>query len=181
MAIGASNSGSDMRRYHHANTIIEDGGLEAGRGRLPFDYGISLNNRGFDLFGQSHRNRPFIIHFKSDFHTIGQESRGITDKIAWKSDLFVIFLIHEYEIVTLDIEKLEVLSVEPDTFDGVLAAKANIGLASVDQILHFDLHERPALARLGVLSLGNFPDTFLVFENVAWTNVHTADLHGSCL
>ena len=84
-------------------------------------------------------------------------------------------------VVAIDIEELEVLGVEPDAFDRVLAAEADIGLASVDQILHLDLHERPALAGLGMLGLGNLPDAFLVFENIARTNVHAADFHGRCL
>jgi hypothetical protein len=43
------------------------------------------------------------------------------------------------------------------------------------------MHERPALARLGVLDLGDLPDTLFVFENVAGTDVHAADLHGDRL
>ena len=135
----------------------------------------------FDLLGQLHRDRPFIVHFESDFHTVGEEGRSFADEIGRESDLFVILLVHEDEAVAIDKQELEVLGVEPDTFDRVLAAETHIGLASVDQVLHFDLHERPALAGLGVLGLGDFPDAFLVFENIARTNVDAADLHGRCL
>jgi hypothetical protein len=48
------------------------------------------------------------------------------------------------------------------TFHRVGAAETHIGLASVDQVLHFDLHEGAALAGLGMLGLGDFPDALFI-------------------
>ena len=97
---------------------------------------------------------------------------------AGSVDLVVGVLVHEHQAVAIGIEVLEVLGVEPDALDGVGAAEADVGLAAVDQVLHLDLHEGAALARLGMLGLGDLPDAFFVFEDVAGTNVHAADLHG---
>ncbi len=75
------------------------------------------------------------------------------------------------------VEELEILGVEPHALDRVGAAEADVGLAPVDQVLHLDLHESPALARLGVLDLGDLPDAALVFEDVAGANIDATDLH----
>ena len=61
-------------------------------------------------------------------------------------------------------------------------AEADVGLAAVDEVLHLDLHVGAALARLGVLDLDRAPDAAFIFDDVAGTNVHAADLHGiACL
>src|SRR5690606_15711700 len=59
------------------------------------------------------------------------------------------------------------------------AAEADVGLTAVLQVLHLDLHVGAALAGLGVLDLGDLPDAAFVFEDVAGTDVHAADFHGS--
>src|SRR3546814_10689956 len=63
-------------------------------------------------------------------------------------------------------------------FDGIGAAKTDVGLATVHQVLHLDLHVGPALAGLGMLNLGDLPDAAFVFENVSGADVDAADLHG---
>ena len=75
------------------------------------------------------------------------------------------------------VEELEVLGVEPDALDGLGGAEADVGLAAVDEVLHLDLHVGAALARLGVLDLHGAPDAALIFDDVAGTDVHAADLH----
>jgi hypothetical protein len=53
-------------------------------------------------------------------------------------------------------------------------------LAPVDEVLELDLHIGPALARLRVLDLYRAPDAAFIFDDVAGTDVHAADLH-ACL
>jgi len=55
--------------------------------------------------------------------------------------------------------------------------EADVGLAAVDEVLHLDLHVGAALARLGVLDLHRAPDAAFIFDDVAGTDVHAADLH----
>src|SRR3546814_20083919 len=58
-------------------------------------------------------------------------------------------------------------------------AEADIVLAAVDEILQLHLHIGAALAGLGVLDLHGAPDAAFIFDDVAGTNVHAADLHDS--
>ena len=167
-----------MRRHQHAHAIIQQRRLVAGGGGLPLHHGVGLHTGRFHLIGQRHANRAIIIHFEHGGHAILQESGGVPEQILGQRDLVVVFHIHEHQIVALGIEELEVLGVEAHALYRVLAAEANVGLAAIDQVLHLDLHEGAALARLGVLRLGNFPDALLIFENIAGTNIDAADLHG---
>src|SRR5690606_25824700 len=61
-------------------------------------------------------------------------------------------------------------------------AEADIILAPIDQILQLHLHIGAALAGLGVLDLHGAPQAAFIFDIVAGTDVHAADLHGcACL
>src|SRR4029077_14515707 len=55
--------------------------------------------------------------------------------------------------------------------------EADVGLAAVDEVLHLDLHVGAALARLRVLDLHGTPNAAFIFDDVAGTDVHAADLH----
>src|SRR3546814_15514772 len=65
-------------------------------------------------------------------------------------------------------------------FDRVGAAKTVVELAPVDQVLGLDLHIGAALARLGVLNLGDLPDAAFIFDNIAGTDFNAGDLHRAC-
>src|SRR3546814_17108878 len=62
-------------------------------------------------------------------------------------------------------------------FDRVGAAKTVVELAPVDQVLGLDLHIGAALARLGVLNLGDLPDAAFIFDNIAGTDFNAGDFH----
>ena len=110
-----------------------------------------------------------------------RNGRASPSRSEGKVDLLVSVLVHEHQHVAVLVEELEILGVEPHLLDRVGAAEADVGLAAVLQVLHLDLHVGPALARLGMLDLGDLPDAAFVFENIAGTDVHAADLHGPCL
>src|SRR3546814_2722438 len=82
------------------------------------------------------------------------------------------------DVCSSDLQELEILGIEPHAFDRLGRAEADVGLAAVDEVLHLDLHIGAALAGLGVLNLDRAPDAAFIFENVAGTDVHAADLHG---
>ena len=96
-------------------------------------------------------------------------------------DLLVIVLVHEGQRVAVAEQELEVLGVEADALDRLGRAEADVVLAAVDEVLHLDLHIGAALAGLGVLDLHRAPDAAFIFDDVAGTNVHAADLHGNRL
>src|SRR3546814_4235616 len=82
------------------------------------------------------------------------------------------------ELVALGVKILEILGVEPHPLHRFRRAEADVGLAPVDQVLQLHLHICAALAGLGVLDLDRAPQAFFIFDDVAGTNVHAADLHG---
>src|SRR6185312_3712977 len=102
---------------------------------------------------------------------------GLADQVARQVDLLVRLLVHEDEHVALGIEILEILGVEANALDRLGRAEADVVLAAVDEVLHLDLHVGAALAGLGVLDLHGAPDAALIFDDVAGTDVHAADLH----
>ena len=128
--------------------------------------------------GQLDADGLFFPQLELDLHPVLQERAGIAEQVGGKIDLLVRVLVHEHQHVAVLVEELVVLRVEPHLLDRVGAAEADIGLAAVLQVLHLDLHVGTALARLGVLDLGDLPDAAFIFENIAGTNVHAADFHG---
>src|SRR5690606_696664 len=62
--------------------------------------------------------------------------------------------------------------------DRVGAAEPDVRLAAVDEVLHLDLHESAALARLGVLDLRDLPDAAFIFQDVTRADIHATDFHG---
>src|SRR5581483_2003372 len=74
-------------------------------------------------------------------------------------------------------QELEILGIEADALDRLGRAEADVVLAAVDEVLHLDLHVGAALAGLGVLDLHGAPDAAFIFDDVAGTDVHAADLH----
>jgi len=110
-------------------------------------------------------------------YAVLEERRGVAEQVARKADLLVIFLVHEGQHVAVGEQELEILGVEADALDRLGGAEADVVLAAVDQVLELDLHVGAALARLGVLDLHRAPDAAFIFDDVAGTNVHAADLH----
>src|SRR3546814_19200780 len=92
----------------------------------------------------------------------------------WSSDVCSSDL---HQIVALGIEELEILGVEAHLFDRVGAAKTVVELAPVDQVLGLDLHIGAALARLGVLNLGDLPDAAVLFVTIAGTDFNADDFN----
>eukprot|EP01136_Pigoraptor_vietnamica_P044888 Opistho-1_new@22173 len=170
-------SAGDVRRHHHAHAIVEDRGLVRRRRRLPLHHRVGLDDRRFDCFGQFDRDRALFPKFENDVHAVLQEFMRFADDVLRDVDLFERVLVHEHQIVPLGIEELEILGVEADLFDRVGAAETVVELTPVDQILGFDLHIGAALARLGVLDLGDLPDPLFIFDNIAGTDFNAGDFH----
>ena len=79
-------------------------------------------------------------------------------------------------------QELEILGIEAHALDRLRRAEADVVLAAVAQVLEFDLHIGAALAGLRMLDLHRAPDAAFVFDDVAGTDVHAADLgHARCL
>ena len=166
-----------MRRHHHADAIVEHCRLVAGRSRLALHHRVGLDDRRFDRVGQLHADRALVVELHDHVHAVLEEGRGVAEQVARKADLLVIVLVHEGQHVAVVEQELEVLGVEADALDRLGGAEADVGLAAVDEVLHLDLHVGAALAGLGVLDLHRAPDAALIFDDVAGTDVHAADLH----
>src|SRR5258705_3596137 len=171
-------SGGDMRRDHHANAIVELGRLVARARGLALHHRVSLDDRRFDLIGQLHADRPLVIELHHYVHSVLEEGRGLADQIFGQRHLLVRVLVHEHEHVAVVIQILKILGVEADALDRLGRAEANVVLAAVNEVFQLDLHVGAALARLGVLDFDGAPNAAFIFDDVAGTDVHAADLHG---
>ena len=171
-------AGADMRRDHDADTIVEHRRLVGGAGGLALHHRVGLDDRRLDGVGQLDRDRALVIQFHDHVHAVLEERRGVAEQVLGQADLFVSVLVHERQHVAVGEQELEVLGVEADALDGLGRTEADIVLAAVDEVLQFDLHVGAALARLRVLDFHRAPDAAFIFNDVAGTNVHAADLHG---
>ncbi len=86
-------------------------------------------------------------------------------------------VVHECRLAALGIEKLHLLFVEADAFDGFLGAEAVVELDPAAQVAHLDLGKGAALAGLDQLALQHDPQLALVFEDIARLDVDGVDLH----
>src|SRR5688572_8086723 len=172
-------SGGNVRRHHDAHAIVEDRRLVARGGGLPLHHGVGLDDHCLDRVRQLHRDRPLVVELHHHVHAVLEEGGGVADQLRGQRDLLVILLVHEHEHVAVMEQELEVLGVEADALHRLGRAETDIVLAAVDEVLHLDLHVGAALAGLGVLDLHRAPDAAFIFDDVAGTNVHAADLHGN--
>ena len=62
-----------------------------------------------------------------------QEIGGLADHLAVDRDLLEGLVVHERRLVAVEIEELHLLLVEPDALDGLLGAKALVGLVAASR------------------------------------------------
>ncbi len=111
------------------------------------------------------------VHLPKDL--IGEPAAFLQDGMD------VVMELHEERPISVQLpDTIEATVVEADALDRLRRAEADIVLAPVDEVLHLHLHVGAALAGLGVLDLHRAPDAAFIFDDVAGTNVHAADLHG---
>ncbi len=167
---------ADEGRHHDPHAVVEHRRLEAvGRG-LALHRGFGLGDLADHLVGKLDAERLRFIVLDLDHHAVLQERPPLAEDIGRDLDLLERVGIHEHQHPFLLVEELLVLLVEPHPLHLVGRAEPLVELAPVAHVLHLDLGEGAALARLHMGGLDHHPEPAVVLQDVPRPDFIAVDL-----